>query len=186
MNKNPSAPSCAERRDAYFEAGHAVVAFLEGLEIVQLSIESDGGISGWIEIREPSLSRSHLRSSRQAREEAKSIVRALLAGSAAQVRYSFGPHPMEFNLSNEHLLCQETVWRAISIAGKFADDGPALIHTLWTEVTILIQDFANWAAVDAVAMTLLSSRELAGCEVCEIARHAIGRWGGTAIAGSKA
>jgi hypothetical protein len=47
---------------------------------------------------------------------------------------------------------------------------------------MVIQDAGNWAAIEAMATTLLSSRELAGYEVCEIARQAIGRWRGSALA----
>ena len=165
-------PSCAEEQNAYFEAGHAVVAFLEGLEVVRLCMEPEGNISCWIEIREPNLSRWRLSSSSRAREEAKSIIRALLAGPAAQSRYSFGSCAMEFNLLDRYLLAEEAVWRAIAIAGKFVDDGPALIHTLWAEVANMIQDNGNWAGIDSVAETLLSSRELAGCEVREIVQKA--------------
>ena len=105
----------------------------------------------------------------------------MLAGPAAQMRYSFGYYPMEFNFSNRFLLNQETVWRAMSLAGKIAKDRPALIHTLWGEVMDTIGNAGTWAAVDAVAKSLLRSRELAGCEVCEIARHATERSGGSAL-----
>jgi hypothetical protein len=44
---------------------------------------------------------------------------------------------------------------------------------LWSEVTDKIQTPEIWVAVDAVAAALLRDRELAGCEVEEIARYAI-------------
>ena len=86
------------------------------LEVVRLSIEPENNISCWIEIQEPDLSRPRLRSSSRAREEAKSLIRVLLAGPAAQRRYSFGSYFMEFNLLDRYLFSEEPAWRAIAIA----------------------------------------------------------------------
>jgi hypothetical protein len=172
---NKRRPSCAEQQRAYFLAGHAVAAFLEGLEVVRLLVEPERDGSAWLDIREPDLTRVRLRSSDRARDQAKSVIRALLTGPAAQIRYSFGPHPIEFSLSNKYLLYQQTVWRAVALAGKFAEDGPALIHASWAQATILIQDRANWAAIDAVAEALLNGREVPGHEVYEIVRRATRR-----------
>jgi hypothetical protein len=181
MNQNWLYPR-AERRDTYFTAGHAVIAVLGALEVVRLSMEWESDASSWMEIQEPILNKARLRSSSKAREEAKSIIRALLAGPAAQIRYSFGYQPMEFNLSNRFLIDQETIWRAISLAAKVAKDSPVLIHNLWNEVMDVLGSAENWAAVDAVATALLSNGELAGCEVYEITRHAMGGCAGSALA----
>ena len=166
---------CTDEQNAFFEAGHAVIAILEGFKVVRLSTEPVDDISCWIEFKEPNLSRQRLRSSHRAREEAKSIIRVLLAGPPAQARYSFGSCPTQFNLLNRFMLTEDVLWRAIAIAGKFSHDGPAIIRTLWAEVADLIQDSENWAGVDAVARTLLSSGELTGFEAYEIAHHAMGR-----------
>jgi hypothetical protein len=165
-------PSCFDKRNAYFEAGHAVIAWSESLEIDRVSIEPDGDAPSWIDIKEPDLREVRLRSSAQAQALAKSVIRALLAGPAAQSRYSFGWCTPEFNIGDRHLIDQETAWRAISIAGLIKSKG-ALIPVLWREVTTIIQQPEVWAAVEAVAAALLLNGELAGCEVDEIARHAM-------------
>jgi hypothetical protein len=160
-------------RDAHFEAGHAIVAWLENLEIIRVSINRDGDASSWIEIREPVLSPSRLRSSPRVRRQVKSIIRGLLAGPASQQKYSFGACAREFNIADRHLIDQETAWRAVSLAGALHADGPALLPSFWSEVTATIQTPEIWATVEAVAAALLGDRELAGCEVDEIARYAM-------------
>jgi hypothetical protein len=165
--------SCEDQRNAYYEAGHAVIAWLEGLEVEQVSIERDGDAESWINVCEPDLSRRRLRASSEARASARSVIRGLLAGPAAQGRYSFGACIKEFDISDRHMIGQSAVWRAVSLAGSIVDDGPALIPPLWREVTKTIQTPKVWAAIEAVAAALLRDRELAGCEVEEIAQHAM-------------
>ena len=48
----PHSPPC-DSRNAFFEAGHAVIAWLHGLEIEQVSIGNMDDASSWIDIREP-------------------------------------------------------------------------------------------------------------------------------------
>ena len=166
-------PSCFDKRNAYFEAGHAVIAWSESLEIDRVSIEPDGDAPSWIDIKEPDLSEVRLRSSAKAQASAKSVIRALLAGPAVQSRYSFGWCTPEFNIADRHLIDQETASRAIAIAGAIKSQGRALVPDLWREVITVVQQPEVWAAIEAVAAALLLNRELAGCEVDEIARHAM-------------
>jgi hypothetical protein len=127
---------------------------------VRVSIESEADASSWIEIQEPDLGNSTLKSSFVARSRAKSIIRALLAGPAAEMRYSFGTFPLDpsavkFNLADRFVIEQQAVWRAIALAGKIAEDGPALIDALWREANVLIHGDTIWPAIDAVAGSLL-------------------------------
>jgi hypothetical protein len=165
--------TCEDAPNAHFEAGHAVIAWLEGLEVEQVSIEKEGDADSWIDVREPDLCPTRLRASNEARASAKSVIRGLLAGPAAQGRYSFGACAADFDLTDRHMIDQSAIWRAVSLAGSFPDDGPALIPPLWREVTKTIQTPKVWAAIEAVAAALLRDRELAGCEVEEIAQHAM-------------
>jgi hypothetical protein len=165
----------SDKRNAFFEAGHAVIAWLEGLEIVQVSIEAEDDAASWIDVREPDLSQSRLRSSSKARTSAKSIIRGLLAGPASQKQYSAGACPVEFDITDPNILDQETVWRAISLAGSVDTDGPAQLRRLWKEVVRTIQRPDIWSAVEAIAAALLRDRELAGSEIEEIAQYAMGR-----------
>lgn len=169
--------SSSKERDAYYLAGQAVIALQESLEVAQISIQ-DPGFS-WIDVIHPDLSRSRLSRSETTRSDAKSVIRALLAGPAAQSRYSFGTLPPddplpEFDLADAEMLEQEAVWHAIALAGKISEDSPSLIRSLWREVNGLIQRDEIWSAIDAVANTLLITGELAGCEVHDIVRYAMG------------
>ena len=149
------------------------MAFLENLEIVEVSIERDGDAASWIEIREPVFSTSQLRYSLNAQRAVKSIIRGLLAGPAAQMRYSFGAYISQFNIGDRNLIDQETAWRAVSLAGALPGNGPPFLPSLWIEVNNMIQRPETWVAVEAVAAALLRDRELAGCEIEEIARYAM-------------
>jgi hypothetical protein len=169
--------SPSQKRDAYYQAGHAVIAVRESLEVVQVSIQDTA--ASWIDVNHPNLSQSCLNSSETARSAATSVIRALLAGPAAQSRYSFGTFPTDsplpdFNLADREMLEQEAVWRAISLAGKISKNSPSIIRSLWRETSGLIQGERVWPAIDAVANMLLITGELAGCEVHDIARHAMG------------
>jgi len=167
-----------KERDAYYQAGHAVIALRESLEVVRVSIQNEDDASSWIDVTYPNLSQSRLTRSVTARSDAKSVIRALLAGPAAQSRYSFGAPSAhialpDFNLADPELLEAEPIWYAIALATKISNDSPSLIHSLWKRVTRLIRGDEVWTAIEAVAKALLINGELAGCEVCDIANHAL-------------
>jgi hypothetical protein len=169
----PKISYCNER-DAYYQAGHAVVALVESLDVVRIFIEDDG--SSWIDVQYPVLSRSRLNVSAQARSNARAVIRALLAGPAAQSRYSFGTCPADhpssdFDLAKSGMMEHEAVWRAISLAGMISSDGPMLIRSMWRRVDRLIQGDEVWPSIEAVAKSLLITGDLTGSEVREIARR---------------
>lgn len=153
------------------------MAISEGLEVTQAYMTYEDGGSSWIEIVEPNLSDCWLGSSARDRGRAKSVLIALLAGPAAQIRYSFGYYPMKFNLSNSTLITEEAIWRAISIAGRISSNGPILINDLWDETMQEIGKAKNWEAIEAIAAALLNNGELLGCELKNITRHAAQRSG---------
>ena len=66
---------------------------------------------------------------------------------------------------------QEAVRRSISLAGKISKDSPSLIRSLWRESNVLIQ--GDEVARHRCRRHLIIG-ELAGCEILDIARHAIG------------
>src|SRR6185312_14859194 len=111
-----------KERGAFYQAGCAIVALRESLEVIRVSIE-DGAVTSWIDVVHPDLSRARLSSSITACADANSVIRALLAGPATLLRYSFGTYPQDgeplaFNLADPWMAEQEAVWRAISVAGK--------------------------------------------------------------------
>jgi hypothetical protein len=163
-------------RAAYCQAGHAVIALQEALEVVRIFIEDDG--SSWIEVQYPDLSQSRLSRSVHARSDSKAVIRALLAGPAAQLRHSFGScdpgYPLpDFGLGASHMVESEAVWWAISLAARISKDSPSFIRSSWRGVNQLVHRDNTWAAIRAVANALLINGELAGCEVRDIARFAI-------------
>jgi len=167
-----------KERDAFYQAGHAVVAVLESLGVIQVSIREEEGASSWIDVSYPNFAQSRLNRSVMARREAKSVIRALLAGPAAQERYDFGtpvPHcsPPDFDLLAPRMMDHEAVWRAIALAGKISSDSPTLIRSLWRQVSRLIHKREVWSAIDAVASALLLNGELTGQEVCDVGNHAM-------------
>jgi hypothetical protein len=151
----------SDERNAFFEAGHAVIAWLEGLEIVQVSIEAADDAASWIDVREPDLCHSHLRSSSNSRASAKSIIRGLLAGPVSENHYSAGACAVEFDIADLNILDQETVWRAIYLAGGIDADGPAQIRLLWREVVRTIQRPEIWDAVEANSQSLAAIKVVA-------------------------
>lgn len=165
-------------RDAYYQAGHAVVAVRESLEVVLVSIQGEDDASSWIDVRYPNLAQSRLARSVTARSDAKSVIRAMLAGPIAQSRYSFGALPpdsalQDFNLASPAVIEQQVIWEAIAISGKTSNDSPALFRSLWRQVSRAIHGDEIWPAIDAVAQALLINGELTGWEVCNFANHAL-------------
>lgn len=185
LRRSPAMPSSdiwpeippSKKRDAYFLAGQAVVALRESLEVVQVSIQDPG--TSWIDVTHPDLSECRLSELARAHTDAKSVIRASLAGPASQSRYSFGTYPPDcplpdFDLADREMLEDEAVWRAIALAGTISKDSPSLIRSLWKGVNGLIQGDEVWPAIEAVAQMLLITGELAGCEVHDIVRQAAG------------
>ena len=168
-----------KERGAFYQAGCAIVALRESLEVIRISIEDlDGAVTSWIDVVHPDLSRARLSRSITACADANSVIRALLAGPATLLRYSFGTYPQgceppAFNLADPWMAEQEAVWRAISVAGKISKNSPALIHSLWGEINGLIQGDEVWPAIEAVAHMLLITGELSGCEIREFTRRAL-------------
>jgi hypothetical protein len=166
-----------DERNAFYEAGHAVIAWLEGLEIERVSINREGDAASWIDIREPVLPSSGRSISRGERSSALSVIRGLIAGLAAMQRYSFGGTAAEFDLSNPRTNADPLIWRAIDLAGQIPGGQCAIVPELWREVAATLAKPEVWAAVEAVAQALVRERKLAGCEVEDVARYAMHSFG---------
>jgi hypothetical protein len=166
------ASTAEEWRTAYFVAGQAMIALLEHLPIACASTNAHDNVSAWIDVDEPILPLSGPLQGVD-REWACRIVRALLAGPAAQAAYSFGNHPVPFDFRHEEESHASTVWHAVSLAGRIDGNRPPLIPRLWREVQDALFRPEIWAAVTTVAEALIREGELAGCEIVEIAKNAI-------------
>ena len=168
--------SCAKSRAAYYQAGHAVVALHESLEVACVWLDDDAFDP--MEVQHSYLSQLRLSGSIEARSDVEGVIRALLAGPAALLRYSFGIYSLDspapkFNLADRFLIRHEAVWRAVSLAATFYEDSPSIIHGAWQQVNHLVQDNETWSAIDAVANGILMNGELAGCEIADVSRHAM-------------
>jgi hypothetical protein len=160
------------RQAAYFQAGQAVVASLEGISIVQLSIVAEGDAEAWIDVIEPNLPDKGQLRDHQNRAACESLIRALLAGPAAQERYSFGACADQLDLLDDAISEQPCIWRAVDLAGRIQSRVP-IPPPIWREVCKNFERPEIWAAVQAVGDALFDCGELAGCEVTEIAQHAM-------------
>jgi hypothetical protein len=149
-------------------AGRAVIATIEGLAVTKLSFELKKSEKCSITIREPHLAFSRSVSLDRVPEEVASVIRALLAGPAAGIRYGFGYFPMDFNLADPFVVGEQVVWRAICLAGKATYRSVDLIHFMWDDVVTATGDEKIWAAIEAVAQDLLAKRELSDFEILEI------------------
>jgi hypothetical protein len=110
---------CSKRRAAYCQAGHAAVALREAIEIIQISIDDDA--TGWIDVRYPDLNDFPINGLTKVQARVNAVIRALLAGPAAQLRYSFGTYPAdgpqpEFNLADRFTNEHDAVWKAVALA----------------------------------------------------------------------
>lgn len=157
------------QRAAFFEAGHATGAWLEGFPIERLCFRPEEG-DIWIEIVEPELPSGALWNHRD-RANAKALVRALLFGPAAQEKFSFGACSPDLDLADSAVASEVCVWRAIDIAGRIPSYAPVL-PSLYRFLRITLDRPEVWHAVTIIAQMLLECGEMTGCEVDELARHA--------------
>jgi hypothetical protein len=161
-------------RTAYYQAGHATVAWLEGLYIEGMSIVAEGDVSGWIDIREPRLPKWNDHWTREDRQNGYSIVKSLLAGYAAQSRYSFGGILPDLDLTHQDVIDDRAIWRAISLMGQIPNGPASSLCFLWRDLRQTLLAPGPWNAIEAIATALLQNEELAGSEIGPIATLAVG------------
>lgn len=155
---------------AFFEAGHAIGACLEGISIErQYFYPEDEEV--WTDVAEPILRPGPIWKHTD-RATAKSLIRALLAGPAAQDRFSFGHAGSDLLGCRNNVFGENVVWRAIDLAGQIKTNVPQLAP-LWRQVSERMNQDDVWLAVTRVADSLFACRELAGCEIEEIVRYAL-------------
>jgi len=157
-------------RAAFFIAGQAFVARSEGFGVTRAVVVNDGR-EAWIDVDHPRLSADGpLRGYDTI--NAHKIIRASLAGLAAQDAWGFGRCCRRFIFCDKTDFAEAAIWRAISLAGRI-DAGPPVLPPLWQEVQEYLFTDEHWAAVSAVAETLIRDGELSGTEIAEIANTAI-------------
>jgi hypothetical protein len=161
-------------RAAFFTAGQAVSAWREGLTLKCISFLPEGD-EIWLDIDEPAFPSGELWRANDCKN-AKSVIRALLTGPAAQERYSFGGCSDDVASGHDAFSADRIVWRAVDLAGQMPERGPVLPQR-WREVRSFVESEEGWAAICVIAQMLRECGELSGSEVSDFARHAMCRTG---------
>ncbi len=143
---------------AYHEAGHAVVAILEGLHVKSVSIRRGSG--GLSDSRSFFVYGYHFRNGWEKRMIARSCILGVLAGTAAEQQYS--PEATE-TLSHDDFNQAFELSREFAVLPRSAkcigDDAHlAYLERLQKEAARLVRK--NWRAVVAVAEALMEKKTL--------------------------
>jgi hypothetical protein len=140
------------REYAFHEAGHCVIAHLEGAEIRFATLHVSGGaggVTGWV-----------------APERLEGVARICAAGSVAKHRYDSEPSPDLELLLQEDRGDRETL-EAIACCRGVRE--PSELDALWQQalrgVRATLEVDSNWRCVTAVAEALLDNKCLNGDEI---------------------
>ena len=144
---------------AYHEAGHAVVAHLEGIRVKGVSVLPDENTSGRIHHANP-LAGINLEwdGSWRATKRAESLIRVCLAGAISQKRFS--PHGYrKYHASTDHEQAADMVLR---ISGS-SEEANAYLKLLRIQTSQKLNHW--WPLVEAVAGAVLEHGELSAKEI---------------------
>jgi hypothetical protein len=144
-----------DERAALYVAGQAVIALTEGLTVVGASIAGDGNAPYWIDVTEPELPETGALGGRH-RKTAESIVRALLAGIAADGRSS------TLDLTDPEFLGEDAVIRAAALMRRITSKPARVLPRIWREVADAVSEPRTSAAITAVAELLLQETTVSG------------------------
>jgi hypothetical protein len=150
-----------DNRSAYFIAGQAVVALLEGLTVVSASISGDDD-AAYIDITEPVLPGAGALGGGN-RKAAESIIRALLAGIAAD-----GKSGAKLDLMDPEFLGEDAVKRATALMRRMTSNPARVLPGVWRGVTEVVSSPRTWAAITAVAEILLRERTVSGRKIAHV------------------
>lgn len=140
---------------AYHEAGHVVVALLEGLEIEYATIKASGHRAGHVKLR------GKTRRTTASRLKLEGLIIVALAGDIAQRR--FAPRSSRsWQTTGDR---RDAVDMALSICGSGES---ATAYLAW--LTIVTRDLVHgrWDCVERVAEALMQSVNLSGDELWEL------------------
>lgn len=140
-------------RNAFYLAGQAVVAMLEGLTVLSASIADDD--EAYIHVREPVLPETGALSGRD-RKAATSIIRALLAGIAADGMCS------TLDLMDPEFIGVDAVIRATAMMRRITPDPARALPGIWRDVTNVVSAPRTWAAITSVVELLLQETTVSG------------------------
>lgn len=147
-------------RNALYLAGQAVVARLEGLTVVGASISSDDE-AAYVEVSEPVLPETGALRGRN-RKAATSIIRALLAGIAADGKCS------TLDLMDPEFLGEDALIRATAMMRRITSNPARVLPGIWRGVTNAVSAPRTWAAITAVAELLLREGTASGPAIARV------------------
>ena len=155
---------------AYREAGHATLAWLEGIKIRNVWL--DGDEPAGLVIKVPSM----VDPKGKGRAAIMAMIRVMLAGPTAVETYRFGfsnGSTAENFFDQYAQIDKQTFCKAAILASRIAEDGTAFTLDVRPHVELILTTRRIWSAVKAVAEALLANRELAGSEVQDLVQTAM-------------
>src|ERR1700688_325061 len=148
---------------AYHEAGHAVVAFVLGMDVELVSIETQGFPPGWL-LRGGVLASFNLKGTEN-RDEAERAATAGLAGEQAerlccsQKPWRLAKSTQHVRFSGDHTYVEEMLRPFI----KDSADERRIIKRLKETARTLLAN--HWSSVEALAAKLAKRKVLNGSEI---------------------
>lgn len=151
---------------AYHEAGHAAVAWHQGIRVRHVSIVPDAEYLGRVVHGDPLRGiRLDFDNSDRTRLRAERLCRVLLAGFLVEKRHTGRGNRIGASADHE---------AAVKLMDRFVtdnDEAEAWLNLLAIQTRNIIALPHITAAIDALATALLEHRELSGRRVVEIATH---------------
>ncbi len=161
-------PSKALVATAYHEAGHALVAYMERIRIKRVTIKPGETYSGGI-VTKPCVDSSvEYDNSRKQTVRVERAVRVLLAGAAAQRRFSPHGYRHFHGESDRH-----GAINLISYLTRTSEETAAYFKLLNIQAKNKIKVPWVWAAIQALAEALLSHETISGKRARAIIRRSI-------------
>jgi hypothetical protein len=161
---------------AIHEAAHVVVAHLLGFEVAAVSIRAADGVDGFVDALLPPLPDApKLLSALADRQSAENMLLGVLAGLAAEMRWSWG-WIADIDLGVSDSADDTAEARALARRLVAAPDVPAALARAWRRLADMIDrspDDAVWSAIEAVAAALLERQTMGGDEAVRILGEAV-------------
>lgn len=175
MNTPPETTVTRTREDAraaFYIAGQAVIAMIEGLTVTGATICGEDDEPAWINVEHYALPETGGLGGSN-RKEAESIIRASLAGIAAEDKDGYGKPRAVLNIKDPESMRDDAVFRAAGLARRITSRAGVVLPVLWREVAATVSAPRTWAGVTAVAELLLRDGTANGKAIARAADDAM-------------
>lgn len=166
-----------EEHHAHAIAGHSVMAWLQGLQIVDLSLEPRWKGVASAENAPPTRCDIH-GDGRERQNSAHAMLRCLLARPAAFLHYSFGLARGEMGIRFPEMREATMVSDAFSVAAQLASNPARLVSEVYGDVADIIDRSCVWLTITIIAEALVAHGALSGRQAVEVMSrrmHGLGR-----------